>query len=302
MRKQKVFLPIAALTTVSVLMGADNVFIKMGVSSIPVGIFMTIRFLAASLFLSPPAIRNWKPLSSKSFLLASLASIFYVTLSSLALYVGLTKTTASNSAIIYLLGPLILLVLSASFLKERLNFRTFMGICIALAGSLIIIGKPWASSGNSSELIGNLLIVVAVFCVTISVVICKPLTKKMSIQQLTFLYMFLGTLPIAIYSFKEFHGWHAMSTTASGWVGLVGSTLAVVLAKPLFFFALKHKKAMDTGVYDYAESIATIVIAWILLSETPTPTFIVGAVLVFVGVCLAEYSNIRRYRLDVNRH
>ncbi len=302
MRKQKVFLPIAALSIVSILMGADNVFIKMGVASIPVGIFMTMRFLAASLLLSPPAIRNWKPLSSKTFLLASLASIFYVTLSSLALYVGLTKTTASNSAIIYLLGPLILLVLSASFLKERLNFRTFLGICIAIIGSLIIIGKPWTSSGNSSELVGNLLIVVAVFCVTVSVVICKPLTKKMSIQQLTFLYMFIGTLPIAAYSFKQFHGWDFTATTASGWVGLVGSTLAVVLAKPLFFFALRHKRAMDTGVYDYAESAATIIIAWILLSESPTPTFIAGSALVFVGVFLAESSGIRKRGLVLHRH
>lgn len=302
MRKQKVILPIAALTIVSVLMGADTVFIKMGVSSIPVAIFMTTRFMAASLFLLPPAVRNWKPLNSKSFLLASLASLFYVTLSSLALYIGLTKTTASNSAIIYMLGPLILLVLSASFLKERLSLRTFVGICIALAGSLIIIGKPWAGSGNSSELVGNLLIVVAVFCVTISVVICKPLTKQMSIQQLTFLYMFLGTLPIAAYSFKQFHGWDIVSTTTTGWIGLAGSTLAVVLAKPLFFFALKHKKAMDTGVYDYVESVATIVIAWILLSETPTPTFILGSALVFVGVCLTEYSSIKRYRLAAHRH
>jgi drug/metabolite transporter (DMT)-like permease len=294
MRKQRVILPIAALMVSSILLGADTVFIKMGVASIPVSIFMTMRFLSASLVLSPPAIRNWRPLTSKSFLLVSLASIFYVTLSSLALYIGLTKTTASNSAVIYLLGPLILLVLSASFLKERLSVRTFVGICIALAGSLIIIGKPWAGGGSGSELVGNLLMVIAVFCVTISVIICKPLAKQMSIQQLSFLYMFLGIFPIAIYAFKQFHGWDIASTTASGWWGLVGSILSVVLAKPLFFFALKHKKAMDTGVYQYVESVATIVIAWILLAEKPSTTFILGAVLVFAGVCLAEFSNISK--------
>jgi drug/metabolite transporter (DMT)-like permease len=302
MRKQKVVLPVAALMMVSILMGADVVFIKMGVASIPVAIFMTIRFLAASLLLSPPAIRNWRPLNSKSFLLVSLASIFYVTLSSLALYIGLTKTTASNSAIIYLLGPLILLILSTSFLKERLSLRTFIGICVALAGSLLIIGKPWASSGNSSEIVGNLLIIVAVFCVTVSVVICKPLTKQMSVQQLTFLYMLLGTLPIAVYSFKQLHNWDIALTTASAWWGLIGSTLAVVLAKPLFFFALKHKKAMDTGVYNYIQSVATIIIAWILLAEKPTSTFILGSGLVFIGVCLAEYSSIKKYGFILHRH
>lgn len=296
MPKQRVVLPIVALTVSSVLLGADTVFIKMGVASIPVAIFMTMRFLGASLFLSPPAIRNWRPLTFKAFLLASLASLFYVSLSSLALYIGLTKTTASNSAIIYLLGPLILLVLSAAYLKERLTARTFFGICMALAGSLIIIGKPWASAGSGSELVGNLLMVIAVFCVTISVVICKPLVKQVSIQQLTFLYMFLGILPIAIYALGQFHNWDVALTTTSGWVGLVGSTLSVVLAKPLFFFALKYKKAMDTGVYQYIESVATIALAWVLLAERPTPNFILGATLVFLGVCLAEFSNITKKR------
>lgn len=292
MRKQTAFLPIAALTTVSILMGADAVFIKMGVTAIPVAIFMTMRFLAASLLLLPSAIRNWRPINARSFLLVSLASLFYGTLSSLVLYVGLTKTTASNSAIIYLLGPIILLVLSTSFLKERLNLRTFIGICVAFAGSFIIIGKPWATS--SSALTGNLLLVIAVFCSTISIVISKPLTKQMSAQQLSFLFIFIGAIPVAVYALKQFYQWNVAAVTTSGWVGLVGSTLAVVLAKPLFFWALKRKKAMDTGVYDYVESVATIVIAWILLAEKPNPTFIAGAALVFVGVCLAEFSSIAR--------
>ncbi len=231
MRKQKTILPIAALTIVSILMGADVVFIKMGVIAIPVAIFMTMRFLIAAILLSPSAIRHWKSLKLKVVLLASLASVFYITLSSLALYIGLTKTTASNSAVIYMLGPLTL-VLSASFLKERLNLRTFLGICIALAGSLIIIGKPWVSNGNSSELIGNLLIVVAVFCATISVVICKPLTKKVNIRQLTFMHMTIGVLPIAIYSLGQLHSWDIASTATSGWIALAGSALAVALANP----------------------------------------------------------------------
>ncbi len=302
MQKQKTILPIAALTIVSILMGADIVFIKMGVIAIPVAIFMTMRFLIAALFLSPSAIRHWKPLKLKVVLLASLASVFYITLSSLALYIGLTKTTASNSAVIYMLGPLILLVLSASFLKERLSLRTFLGICIALAGSLIIIGKPWISNGNSSELIGNLLIVAAVFCVTISVVICKPLTKKVNIQQLTFMHMTIGVLPIAIYSLGQLHSWDIASTASSGWIGLAGSAIAVALAKPLFFFALKHKKAMETGIYDYLESIATIVIAYIVLAEKPSQTFILGTGLVFIGLFFAEFSNIKKSRFLLHRH
>lgn len=293
MRKQRVILPIIALMIANILWGGDTVFIKMGVASIPVTIFMAIRFLTAALVLLPFAIRSWKPLTTKSFLLLSLSSIFYVSLSSLALYIGLTKTSASNSAIIYLLEPLILLVLSASFLKERLSIRTFVGICIALIGSLIIIGRPWMSSGSGSEVVGNLLIVIAVFCVAISILICKPLTKRVSTEQLVFLYMLPGILPIAIYALKQLGSWSVASTTASSWVGLIGSTLAVIFADLLFFFALNNKKAMDTGVYQYLESVTTIVVAWVLLAERPSPKFIIGAVFVFLGVYLAEFYKLR---------
>jgi drug/metabolite transporter (DMT)-like permease len=294
MRKQKVILPIAALTLASVFWGADAVFIKIGVATIPATIFLAIRFFAASMIVLPLAIRNWRPINLKNFLLISLGSVFYVSLSSLALYIGLQKTTAINFAIIYMLQPLILLVLSVSFLKERIDVRTFLGICIALMGSLIIIGRPWSGGGSNSELIGNLLIVIAVFCVCIGTLICKPLTKKMSSQQLTFLYMFPGILPVAVYALKQFHTWNIASTTTASWWSLAGSTSAVVCADLLFFFALRYKKAMDVGIYQYVESVVTIIVAWFLLAERPSPGFILGALLVFAGVCLAEFSNMRK--------
>jgi drug/metabolite transporter (DMT)-like permease len=294
MRKQRVILPIAALTLASVLWGADAVFIKIGVASIPPTIFLAIRFFVASFAVLPLALRNWRPISLKSLLLVSLGSIFYVSLSSLALYIGLAKTTAINFAIIYMLQPLILLVLSASFLRERIS--------VALAGSLIIIGKPWAGSGNGSEMVGNLMIVIAVLCVSISTIICKPLTKKMSSQQLTFLYMFPGTLPVAVYTFGQLHSWRIASTANSSWWGLVGSTSAVVFADLLFFFALRYKKAMDVGIYQYVESVVTIIVAWFLLAERPSPGFLLGATLVFMGVCLAEFSNVIKRRHIIHKH
>lgn len=278
-----------ALALASMLWGANTVFIKIGVSSIPVPVFLAGRFLVASAILLPLAIRTWKPLSVKLFLLLSLSSVFYISLSALALNIGLTKTSASNAAIIYLLEPIILLVLSASLLKERINAWTFIGICVALTGSLIIIGKPWLNVSGGSEVEGNLLIVIAAFCFAATTLICKPLAKRVSVEQLTFMNLFPGTLPIGLYALARLHNWNIAATTNASWRALIASIVSVVFANLLFFFALGYKKAQDTGVYQYLEAISTIIVAWILLSERPTLGFVFGTILVFLGVYLAEF-------------
>ncbi len=293
MRKQKVVLPILALVLASILWGSNTVFIKVGVSSIPVPIFIASRFMVASIILLPLAIRTWRPIDLKGILLLSLSSLFYMGLSALALNIGLSKTSASNAAVIYLLEPLILLVLSASFLKERLSLRTFIGICTALAGSMIIIGKPWATGGNGTELTGNLLVAIAAFCFAISTLICKPLASKVSMEQLTFLSLFPGTIPVTVYVLTRLHGWDISTVTTASWRAWIASTIAVIFANLLFFFALNYKKALDTGVYQYLEAVTAIVVAWMLLAERPGLNFYIGSVLVFTGLYLSEFYKLR---------
>lgn len=290
MKNKKILLPILALVVANTLWGVNTVLIKMGVDSIPAPIFTTIRFLVASLILLPFALYTWKRLRPKDLMLLTLSSVFYISLSSLGLNIGLSMTTASNAAIIWLLSPLLLLVLSIIYLSEKLKFRTFIGILVALAGSLVIIGRPW-ESGDPHELAGNLLIVVSVFCAVIATLLAKPLAKKTSAYQMTFMSLFPGTVPVAIYSIFTLSDWDVSAvTTASSWA-LALSTVVVVISNYLFFYALRYKKAQDTGVYQYLDPLTTIIVAWFLLTERPSSTFALGAGLVLAGVYITEYHH-----------
>lgn len=289
MSKQKPILPIIALITASILWGSNTVLIKIGVSSIPVATFIALRFLAASLIILPFAIKTWKSLKVRDFLLLCLSSVFYITISSSAINLGLTKTSAINASIIYLLEPILLLVLSVSFLKEHLNLATFTGICISLIGGVVIIGKPWEGGVSESELVGNLLVALAAFCFVISTLISKPIAQKVSTYQLTFMSLFPGTLLVSIYALFTFTSWNIGSTTNASWRALGGSIIIIAIANFLFFYALSRKKAVETGIYQYLEAIATIVVAWLLLAERPTSNFVIGALLVFIGIYLAEF-------------
>jgi drug/metabolite transporter (DMT)-like permease len=285
--KQKSVLPVLAIITCSILWGANTTLIKMGVASIPPVIMMSIRFMFASAVLLPFAIRSWKPLKSKDLLLFLLSSVFTMTLSSLLLNVALTKTNANNAAVLWLLVPLITFILSAQFLKERMNLKTFMGIMIALTGSLIIVGRVW--NGGSGSLDGNLLLVISVFTQVIGTLISKPLMTKASTYQSTFLILFPGTVPVAIYAVTQLHTWHIKATTTKSWQGLVWSSIFVLISNFLFYYALKYKKARDVSIYQYLDSLVTVVSAWFLLSERLSSRFVLGAALVCVGVYLAEF-------------
>jgi drug/metabolite transporter (DMT)-like permease len=296
MSKQKALLPVFALLIASILWGSNSTLIKLGIATIPPTIFMSIRFLIGAMAILPFALKAWKPLNLRDTLLLCLSSIFFISLGALALNVGLTKTTAINSAVIWLLAPLLMSVLSVQFLKERLSLKTFSGIVTALAGSLIIIGKVWETGSGSEALTGNLLVVIAVFCQVISVIIAKPLMRKVSTYQATFMSLFPGTLPVAVYALSQLPKWQVGEVTASSWWALASSTLVVLVANFLFYYALRYKQAVETGIYQYVDSLATFVSAWFLLDERPTSRFIAGAVLVCIGLYVAEFSGMRKFR------
>lgn len=295
MAKQKSLLPVLALIAASILWGFNPPLIKLGVETIPPVIFLSIRFLAASLVMLPFAIKTWKPLKSKDLYLMILSSVIFVSVASLALNLGLARTTSINAAVLGLLGPLLLFVLSVEFLKERMSLKTLIGVLVAFVGSLVIIGRPWESSG--ANLTGNLLIVISVLCFVVSTLLFKPLTNKTSTYQATFCCFFFGVLPAAAYSLTQLHSWNIQSTTAASVNGLIGSLVVILGANFLFFYGLLHKKAQSVGIYGYLQSITTIVAAWFILAERPSARFALGTALVFLGLYLAEFSKSRKLHL-----
>lgn len=297
MKKQKYLLPILALVIANVLWGINTVLIKIGLETIPVPIFMSIRFLTASLVILPFAVHTWRPLKRRDLLLFILSSIFALTLSALMLNIGLSKTSAFNASVIWSMAPIVMFVLSAQVLKERMKLTTFFGILIALAGTIVIIGRPEATDANT--LTGNLFIVVSVFCGAIGTIICKPLMKKVSDSQATFMSLFPGIVPVAIYALTQLPKWDMTTTSSRSITGLIWSTIAVIFANYLFYYGLRYKRAQETGIYQYIHPTVAIIAAWFILGERPSPGFVLGAALVFAGIYFAE---IRRTKLRPHSH
>ena len=301
MLKQKTLLPVIALVVANILWGINVPFVKLGLRSIPLPIFMVAKFLTASLIFLPFALRTWKPLKRTELGLMVVSSLFFITCSGVALNLGLKYAPSINSAVISLLGPLLLCVLSVQFLKEKMGLKAIAGVILAFAGSAIIIGKPWeVSLSGSTVLLGNVLFFVFMLGGVISTLIAKPILSKISTYQATFLLLFAGTLPIVPFALLQLRDWNVHSITTGGYTALIYGIVALPLANFFFFYGLKHKKAHDVGILEYIEPVAVIIAAWFILAERPSLKFALGAGLTFLGIYLAEVRLPRKlyaYRL-----
>lgn len=301
MAKQKNLLPVIALVCASILWGINIPLVKLGLRSLPVTIFITVKFLAASLLLLPFALKTWKPLSKITWALIVLASLLTMTAGAVLLNVGLKYAPSINYGIIDLLAPLLLSVLSVQFLKERMSLRSVIGVIIAFAGAAVIIGRPWEVSFNSQTMIfGNILFFASMLSGVISDLIFKPILKRFSPYQITFLCLFIGTLPIVPFALIQLKTWSYHSITAGGYTALIYGIIAMPLANLFFYYGLKYKKAHSVAIFSYITPVVIVIAAWFILAERPSLKFILGASLTFLGIYLAEIrlpSKLYAYRL-----
>ena len=290
MTKQKNLLPITALVSASILWGVNVPLVKLGLRSIPLTIFITVKFLAASLILLPFALKTWKPLSKVTWALVVLSSLLSITAGAVLLNAGLKYAPSINYGIIDLLAPLLLSVLSVQFLKERMNFRSVLGVIVAFAGAAIIIGKPWEVSFSSqAAILGNILFFASMLSSVISELIFKPILKKFSPYQITFLCLFIGTLPIVPFALMQLKTWSYHSVTPDGYSALIYGIIAMPLANLFFYHGLKYKKVHSVAIYSYITPLVIVIAAWFILAERPSLKFILGAALAFLGIYLAEF-------------
>lgn len=290
MPKHKNTLPIVALVVANILWGINIPLVKLGLRSIPLVVFMTVKFVLAALIFLPFAVKTWRPLKKKEMGLMCISSLLYMACSTLAVNVGLKYAPSINFAVISLTGPLLLCVLSVQFLKEKMGLKTIAGVAIAFAGAAVIVGRPWeVDLSDPTVLLGNVFFLVAVLSGVVSTLIAKPILGKISSYQATFLLLFVGILPLvpfAIMQAVKDGGVHGVTT--GGYVALIYGITGVSLANFLYFYGLKYKNAYSVGIFDYIEKVVIIIAAWFILAERPSLKFALGAALTFIGVYLAE--------------
>lgn len=277
------------LILANIIWGAGFPIYKWSLEVIPPFTFAFIRFYIGALIIFPFVYKKIS-IVREDYFKTILLGILSVTILIPMLFFGLQLTPSINAPIIIAAGPILLIIASFIFLKEKIKSKTVIGTLISLTGVLIIILRPILEEGFSGGILGNLLILGATICSVAQAILLKKLTARNDPLTLTFWMFLIGSIPLIPLVVWESQNFNIISDmNIQGLVGILyGVILAAAAAHIFLAYGIKYIKASEVGVYTYLDPIATIVVAVPLLSESVTIPYVIGAIFVFAGILIAE--------------
>ncbi|TVZ52777.1 DMT family transporter [Dokdonia sp. Hel_I_53] len=216
-------------------------------------------------------------------------ALFGMTLNMLMFFKGLELSTPINSSVVITLSPVILLILSALFLKEKITWLKGSGIAIGLIGALILILFGVKTQTNAPNItLGNTLFIINATAYSIYLILVKPLTAKYSsitLMKWFFLIAIFTNAPVGLPQFLEIQ-WSELPLNVIGVMlfVVVGTTYLTYLFN---VFALKELKPSTIGAFIYLQPLIATIVAIILGADSLSTIRIIAASLIFLGVYLS---------------
>ena len=204
---------------------------------------------------------------------------------------GLQLSTPINSGVIVTLTPIIILILSAYFLKERLTRFKYLGIFIGFCGALLLIlyGNTSQVSNAPNVPLGNIMMLINAISYGAYLVTVKPLTKKYSTVTLMKWMFLLGVFLTTPITFSEASAvsWSTLPFEAIWRMAfvIIGTTFLAYLFN---VYALKALPPTTIGAFTYLQPLITIVYAVLTGNDTLDIVKVLACILVFLGVYLVS--------------
>lgn len=216
-------------------------------------------------------------------------AIFGMTLNMLMFFKGLSLSSPINSSVVITLVPVILLVMSAFFLKERITWLKTIGIGLGLIGALMLILFGAKSQPNAPNIpLGNIFFIINAVSYSTYLIIVKPLVTKYSsitLMKWFFLFAFIINIPIG-FSELSMVNWPELSTSVIWQLVfvVVGTTFLTYLFN---IYALKQLRPSTIGALIYLQPVLATFYAVLVGADILTSLRIGAAVLIFTGVYLS---------------
>lgn len=203
---------------------------------------------------------------------------------------ALTYTTPVTFSLLMAITPVVVLVLSAMFLKEVVPLKKVLGIVISISGAaLIILQAGTRSEEGSNNSLGIVFAVMCMFCYAGYLVLTRKISVKyhpVAIAKWMFLVSAVVAIPMSLAN-PEPQTIYSDAGTVSAYGLLIFSLLfSTTLAFFLMPYALKRLEASAVSIFMNLQPIVASSVAIIIGQDLLTWEKPVAAVLVIVGVYL----------------
>ncbi len=292
-RRGSAFVEFSLLLTVF-FFGTNFTAVKYVVESVPPILFAAARFTLAGLLLLPVALLSGPDgrLARRDLLPMLGLGLVGVTLTQSVFTVGVSFTTAANTALVYSTAPVWGMLLGFALGWERPRAAGVLGVGLCLIGVGAIVYGSVEFAGTS--LVGDALILGAAVCWGSYTVLTLSFLGRYSALAVAAYAMTFGGLaafPLAALPLA------ALNSSSLDLFAIDGLTWAVAaysaLCSSAFGFVawgwgVSHVGANRVLVYQYLVTLTGVSTGIVLLGEDVGAGQLVGAVIVLLGVYLAR--------------
>lgn len=215
------------------------------------------------------------------------AAFFGVALNMLLFFKGLSYTSPIMGAVLMVTTPMIVLILSAILMKEKMKKLKILGIILGLLGtvSLILYGKSVINAPN--EMLGNLLVFINAISYGFYLIIVKKLMDKYNaFTFVKWIYTF-GFLMVLPFGWSEFEAinWAVIPNDIYLKIGFV-VIFSTFLTYLLNLISMRELKPTTVAVFIYLQPVFATIFAISLGKDDLSWIKIGSAILIFAGVYL----------------
>lgn len=226
--------------------------------------------------------REWLRLAAMAFTGITLNQVCFIG--------GLERTSVTHTGLIQAIGPVIVLLMSASVGMEALTHRKILGMFISFAGvALLLSEKPGRASG--AHWLGDLIVIAAVAFFAYYTILLKKVAHRYDPLTLNALVFSLGAIFLAPFCVDSLvqtrwrlipvHAWWGMA-----YMVLFGSFIAYLI----YAFALEKLSASNVAAFAYLQPLMAAVMGVWLLGEKVSWGAIFGGALILFGVYFTEHA------------
>jgi drug/metabolite transporter (DMT)-like permease len=278
------------LTSSILLWSSAFVGIKMALVSYSPGALALLRFLVASLCM---AILYYRQSNEAEIPWRDRIQLMIVGMAGIGIYnvclnYGELSVSAGIASFIIGLMPVITVLLSLVFLKERMNIGTWSGIIISLLGLFLLTAGEGVDSSMTK---GILFILISALVGSIQTIAKKRFLKKYSSIKVISWVIWGGTMFLLAYFpdlIQELQKAEYQTTAVVVYLGIFPGAVAY----SAWTYILKKIPAAKASISLYTLPFASTILGFLLLGEQPSLISLTGGGIALLGALIAHrYQN-----------
>jgi drug/metabolite transporter (DMT)-like permease len=203
-------------------------------------------------------------------------------------FTGTKLSTASNGALVTSATPAFVLLFAWMLLGERITLKRFLSLLISTLGVLAVI-DPRTAELSPALFWGNLSLLAAALTWALYSVLIRVITRSTDVLTVSLITFFGGlplTIPVSMWeTFSIGIGMVTPGVIAGVlFIGIISTGLAMYLWNTAF-------ATLDASVASltfFAQPLVGSLLGWAFLRENITPLFLLGGLMIGVGLVLAN--------------